>query len=110
MSLPKRHIEIDPSTPFGEVTKFLAEGSGEVEVKSGPELFIVKQAAESDVSSKMVDESEKPKVNAVENMLKYAGSWADSKEVDDYLEWREKLRDLDFERQERLWGKPETES
>ncbi|MGH2548049.1 MAG: hypothetical protein ACRDHN_01565 [Thermomicrobiales bacterium] len=102
MSLPKRHIEIDPSTPFGEVTKFLAEGSGEVEVKSGPELFIVHRAVEAE--SAVGEGGVKPKPNAVDAMLEFAGSWEGIKEIDDYLEWREKQRELDFERQERLWG------
>jgi hypothetical protein len=97
MSLPKRHIEIDPSTPFEEVTRLLGDSPEEVEVKSGPELFVIHRAVER-------SEGETAKSSAVDAMLEFAGSWEGIKEIDEYLEWREEQKKLDIERQERLWG------
>jgi hypothetical protein len=95
MSLRKRHIEIDPSTPFEEVTRLLGDSPEEVEVKSGPELFIIHRAVDR-------SKGEAAKPNAVQAMAEFAGSWAGNKEIDDYLEWREEQRKLDIEREEQL--------
>ena len=100
MSLPKRHIEIDPSTPFGEVTKFLSEGSGEVEVKSGPELFIVRRAVEDESSSEIGE----PSVSAIDNLLKHAGRLSDDADSEDLKKGIEESRRLDLERQKSLHG------
>jgi hypothetical protein len=103
MSLPKRYIEIDSSTPFEEVTKLLGDSSEEVEVKAGPELFIIHRAAEAEAKPEH-EAVVTAKPNAVDAMLEFAGSWAGNKDIEEYLEWREEQKKLDIERQERLWG------
>jgi hypothetical protein len=102
MSLPKRHIEIDPSTPFEEVTRLLGDSADEVEVKSGPELFVIHRAAEAEIAAKRL-ENEATKPNAVDAMSEFAGSWASNEAIDNYLKRREEQKKVDIERYEHLW-------
>lgn len=98
MSLPKRYVELLPTTTLAEVSRLIDEEAGDVEVRVGSKLLLVHQ---SDVDAPAKDEKEK--FNAVDNLLKYAGMWEGVPEIEEYLEWREEQKKLDIERQERLW-------
>lgn len=96
MSLPKRYVELPPTTTLAEVSRLLDEGESDVEVRMGNKLLLVHQ---SDIDASAKDE----KFNAVDNLLKYAGLWAGEVDVDELKEWMEEGRRLDIERQRELW-------
>jgi hypothetical protein len=100
MSLPKRHIEVEPETPVGEIAELIEQPSDRVEFRIGGHLLVLHRSdspAEQEPSP--LDQS----VNdGVDGLLKIAGSMKGIIAGETLKSYIYEMRDQDIEREQRL--------
>jgi hypothetical protein len=93
MSLPKRRIDADRTTPLGDVADLLGSADDEIEVRIGRNLYIVHKSEEI-----LEESSETVEISAAEQMLRYAGAWKDQLDGEAFKRYLIEMREIDRDR------------
>ena len=93
MSLPKRRIDADRTTPLGDVADLLGSADDEIEIRIGRNLYIVHKSDEI-----LEDPPEPVEISAAEQMLKYAGAWKDHLDGEAFKRYLIEMREIDSDR------------